>query len=147
MRTGNRRLMREMNSKLVLGLLRSHDSMSQVEISRVSGLCPATITNIVRDLRARALVEEIGTGESIKGRKPTLLRFNPEGRFVIGVEIYVHQLTIAMLDLSGNIKKRVETTNDENKNGFRIRYFGSFTFNFQGFQKSHSLNNFSFTFE
>ena len=73
-RTANRQLMREVNTSLVLDLVRTNDSLSQAEIAKRTGLSAGTVASIVKELRSRNLVEEIGPGESTGGRKPTMLR-------------------------------------------------------------------------
>ena len=69
-RTGNRRLMREVNSKLVLGLLRRSECISQVELLKKTRLSAGTVANIVKELKGRGFVEEVGLGQSVTRHGP-----------------------------------------------------------------------------
>src|SRR3990167_5334089 len=105
-RTGNRKLMREMNKNLVLNLLRDRNSISQVEIADTTKLSAGTVASIVKELKERNFIEEVGYGESSGGRRPTMLRFNPEAQYVISVEFFADDTNVAILDLAGNIKNK-----------------------------------------
>lgn len=105
-RTGNRKLMRELNTNLVLNLLRERNSISQIEIANTTRLSAGTVTSIVKELMERNFVEEIGYGESTGGRRPTMLRFNPEAQYVISVGFFADEMHIAILDLVANIKNK-----------------------------------------
>ena len=107
MYTANRDLMREWNRKLVLSLIREQESISQVEISKKSGLSAGTVNNITRELRKQGFIENVGYGESCGGRKPIIFRFNSKSKYVISVSFFVTETKIAILDLNGNIQKKV----------------------------------------
>ncbi len=106
-RPANRKLMREWNTKLILSLIRNTSATSQVEIFRNSGLSPATVTNITRDLRKQGLVKSVGRGESVGGRRPVILKFNHQARYVIAAGIFGSETVLAVVDLGGNILDRV----------------------------------------
>ena len=55
-RTGNRKLMREMNKNLVLNLLRDRNSISQVEIADTTKLSAGTVASIVKELKERNFI-------------------------------------------------------------------------------------------
>ncbi len=102
-RTGNRRLMREVNTKLILGHLRRCDALSQAELLKKTGLSVGTIANIVKELKEDGFVKEVGPGTSSIGRKPVQLRFNPCARHVVAIELSSGQTQVALVDLSGRI--------------------------------------------
>ena len=107
-RTGNRQLIRELNTNLVINQIRQSDPVSQADIMKRTRLSAGTVTSIVKELKDREFVQDIGPGESSIGRKPTLLRFNAQARYVIGAAFFADQTHLAILDLGGNIKKQVE---------------------------------------
>ena len=84
-RTGSRKLMRQLNTRLVLNAIRETDCISSVDITRQTRLSAGTVASVVKELSGRGYVEKIGQGESSVGRKPILLRFNPEAGYVISV--------------------------------------------------------------
>jgi predicted NBD/HSP70 family sugar kinase len=102
-RTGNRLLMREVNSKLVLGVIRRSETVSQVELLKKTRLSVGTVASIVKELKGQGLVEEVGLGQSVIGRRPMLLQFNPRARYIVGVELTADRTRVALLDLAGTI--------------------------------------------
>lgn len=61
----------------------------------------ATISQIVDQLLRDGFVQTVGPAESAKGRRPTLLRFNPRARCAIGVELGESSCTAILTDLNG----------------------------------------------
>jgi predicted NBD/HSP70 family sugar kinase len=88
------------NEMLVLDLLRSSDSLSQSQICEMTGLGSSTISYIVGRLRDNQLIIE-GPGQSSKrGAKPTVISINPDGQFIIGVEIGPSYISMGLFDFN-----------------------------------------------
>ncbi len=101
---GNVQLMQKINRLKVLEFIRSECNISRANISKLTGLSPSSVTNIVSHLLEIKLVIETGTidlGEV--GRKATNLRFNYAAYGIISVNIEALKLEIALTDLIGNI--------------------------------------------
>ena len=77
---------RDINRQIVLNFIRVHSPISRAEIARETSLQRSTISAIVEDLTQEGLVEEIGTGTSTGGRKPTLLRLKTGTPVALGVD-------------------------------------------------------------
>ena len=107
-RTGNRRLMQELNTSLVLNLIRQAECTSQVEIQNKTSLSAGIISRITKELKQKGFIETVGPGSSISGRKPVMMRFNPKAGYVISAAVFSDTVNIAILDLTGNIKNRVD---------------------------------------
>jgi len=103
MRRGNRELIRRMNRNLVLNLVKSRGPISRAEVARLSGLSQATVSGITAELLQSGLVEEVGSGKSRGGRRPVLLRLNPQAGYVVGVKLMEHAVTSALTDLDANV--------------------------------------------
>jgi predicted NBD/HSP70 family sugar kinase len=99
---------RDINKQIVLNYVRDRAPISRAEIARETALQRSTISAIVEDLQEAGLIEEIGTGDSTGGRKPTLLRLKTETPVAIGVDVAPEKTSIALADLSGNILDKVE---------------------------------------
>jgi predicted NBD/HSP70 family sugar kinase len=86
----------------VLRLLQRHPSVgpvSQAEIARATGLAPATVSNIVRELAASGMVETtVG-----RGRRGTTVRVSRGAGMVVGIDFGHRHLRVAVGDLSGEI--------------------------------------------
>ncbi len=65
---------RGINKQIVLNYIRDRSPISRAEIARETALQRSTVSAIVDDLHGAGLIEEIGTGASSGGRKPTMLR-------------------------------------------------------------------------
>ncbi|MFH1903442.1 MAG: ROK family transcriptional regulator [Candidatus Omnitrophota bacterium] len=107
MRTGNRALMREWNTKLILGVIREQETTSQIEIFKKSGLSLGTVANITRQLKKEGFIKNLGRGKSNGGRKPMVFCFNSKAKYVISVALFAIETRMAILDLAGNILKKI----------------------------------------
>lgn len=101
--TGDQQLIKKMNKTIVLDTIRGRQPLSRADISAGIGLNKATVSSLVAELIDSRLVNEIGPGESSGGRKPTLLLFNKNAGFAIGVDIRVSDLLAVLVDLEGNV--------------------------------------------
>lgn len=107
--TGNYEVVKSVNTSLVLDALRQHEELSRAEIARMTGLTTGTITNIVKTLLEYGLVEEIGSGASIGGgRKPIILKLNPEGGYAIGIELSTLGIKAILVNLLAEPLTRLE---------------------------------------
>ncbi|HET7089574.1 MAG TPA: ROK family transcriptional regulator [Anaerolineae bacterium] len=103
LRKGNRDLIKEINRNLVLNLIKSKGPISRVELAKLSGLSPATISGIVADFTASDLVHEMGEGESRGGRRPVLLRLNHRAGFVVGVKLMDNAIASVLTNLDAQV--------------------------------------------
>ncbi|MGC7873726.1 ROK family transcriptional regulator [Desulfosporosinus sp. SYSU MS00001] len=102
--------LKTLNRLKVLNLIRENQEMSRQELAKLTGLTPAAITGIVRELVQMGNVIELGPGESSGGRRPIKLKFNPEAGYVIGVEITRNRTTLGIVDLQAKPIKIIEAS-------------------------------------
>src|SRR5438445_10270970 len=93
-------VVRDINRRVVLNLIRTRQPISRADLARVSGLQRSTISLIVEQLILENWVLEGPTGRLPRGRRPTFLRLNDE-RVIIGVDIRPVQTTVALADANG----------------------------------------------
>jgi predicted NBD/HSP70 family sugar kinase len=100
---GDITFIKNINKQLVLNLIRNHNFISAPELSRITGLRPSTILNILNDLSDRSLIKNIGKGDSTKkgGKRPTLWKLNDSVAYVIGLDIEIGELSVVILNLGG----------------------------------------------
>ncbi|MNJ38981.1 N-acetylglucosamine repressor [compost metagenome] len=101
--TGDQQLIKKMNKTIVLDTIRHHQPLSRTDIASSIGLNKATVSSLVLELIHSQLVTEIGPGESSGGRKPTLLLFNSNAGYAIGIDIRVHHLLMVLVNLEGTV--------------------------------------------
>jgi predicted NBD/HSP70 family sugar kinase len=92
---------REINTRIALDLVRTHQPISRADLARLMNMHRASITLLVNELLAEGLVVEGGTGESHRGRKPTFLYINSREQCVVGVDIRYTRTFIVVTDLLG----------------------------------------------
>lgn len=97
---------RGINKQIVLNYVRDRAPISRAEIARETALQRSTVSAIVDDLQEAGLIEEIGTGDSTGGRKPTLLKLRTGIPVAIGVDVTPRETTIATADLLGHILEK-----------------------------------------
>jgi predicted NBD/HSP70 family sugar kinase len=100
MRTASSEVVRDINRRLVLNLVRTRQPISRADLARASGLQRSTISLIIEGLIAESWVIEGPTGRLPRGRRPTFLRLNDE-RVIIGVDIRPSMTTVALADANG----------------------------------------------
>ncbi len=93
-------VVRDINRRIVLNLIRTRQPISRADLARVSGLQRSTISLIVEELINENWVLEGPTGRPPRGRRPTFLRLNEE-RVIIGVDLRPIQTTVALADVNG----------------------------------------------
>lgn len=94
---------RDINKQIVLNYVRVRSPISRAEIARETSLQRSTVSAIVDDLVSEKMIEEIGTGDSTGGRKPTLLQLRTGTPIAIGVDITPLETTVVLADLAGNL--------------------------------------------
>ena len=117
---GSLKLIREINSSIIIDLLKAKGPQSKYDISKSTGLSAPSVTNIVNDLIKIGIVKEVGMGESIGGRPPLLLDLNLQGGFIIGVDISSDDITAIVVDFVGNIVSKSILPMDVNDSEFII---------------------------
>jgi predicted NBD/HSP70 family sugar kinase len=93
-------VVRDINRRIVLNLIRTRQPISRADLARASGLQRSTISLIVEQLIEENWVVEGPTGRLPRGRRPTFLRLNDD-RVIIGVDIRPIQTTVALADANG----------------------------------------------
>ena len=107
-RTGNKRLLRDLNQSIVFNMIVERGSISRTELAKQSGLPAATITRIVGDFLSAGLVSEVSSEESSGGRRPVLLSINPSAGYIVGVKLREDSMTVAICDLNCTIIHALE---------------------------------------
>lgn len=101
LRTGDYRLVREVNQALVLELLRD-EGRSRADLAVATGLNRATVGKIIDQLLEARLVREAGKTSHGPGRPATLLEIDPAAGYLIGAELGVDYLDVILTDFSGH---------------------------------------------
>ncbi len=106
-------VVRDINRRIVLNLIRTRQPISRADLARVSGMQRSTISLIVEQLIGENWVLTGPTVRLPRGRRPTFLRLNDE-RVMIGVDVRPAQITAAVADANGRFisQEVIATTPD-----------------------------------
>lgn len=107
---GSFELMKQMNVSAVLKVIRDNAGLSRADVAKITGLTPASVTNITKMLIEDGYLVECKIGQSSGGRPPIILELNPDARYVVGICIGVGIIDVVITNLSANIilKKSIE---------------------------------------
>lgn len=96
---GSASSLRSANQQRVVDVLRLGDHVTQAGLARRTGLAPATVSSIVRDLLAARLV----TTEPGSGRRGGAVRLAPGAGLVAGIDFGHSHVAVAVGDLTGTV--------------------------------------------
>ncbi len=88
---------------IVADAIRRNQPISRVDVARSTRLSRATVTGIVQQLVRGGWVVEAGSGPSARGRRPVLLRLNPQAIYCLALKIAPGRVTAAIADLGAQI--------------------------------------------
>lgn len=99
-----RSFVRAYNRYSILNTIRSSGMISRIDISKTTGLSRASVTGITAELMDEGLIVEKETGAYAGGRRPVLLSLNPDGAYVLGVNVALNQISVAVVDFLARCK-------------------------------------------
>ena len=93
---------RDINRRIVLNLIRSHQPISRADLARHSGLQRSTVSVIAEQLIEEKWVTEGAVGHVPRGRRPRFLHLNKGRVGIIGIDIRPAVTAIALADLDAH---------------------------------------------
>jgi predicted NBD/HSP70 family sugar kinase len=108
---------RDINRRIVLNLIRTHQPISRADLARHSGLQRSTVSVITEQLMDERWVTEGANGHTLRGRRPRFLHLNKERIGIIGINIRPATTTLAFADLDAHFlaQESLATTADPKK--------------------------------
>ncbi|HZI97043.1 MAG TPA: ROK family transcriptional regulator [Actinomycetales bacterium] len=98
---GSQASLREANRGRVVDAVRRHGALTQVEVATATGLSPATVSNIVRELVALDVLAVQPTSRS--GRRAQQVSFARAAGVCVGVDFGYRHLRVAVADMSQHL--------------------------------------------
>jgi len=99
-------LLRSINQRSVLELIRRHGPLSRAQVARVSGLSKPTVSQVLSQLTRADLVRQVGRSRGAKGPSALLYELNARAGWVVGIDVGRRWLRAAVADLSGEVLAR-----------------------------------------
>lgn len=98
--------LRKKNTLITLKTIMESSSITKADVAAKTGLTLMTVNTIMNNLLKKNIITECGIADSNSGRKATLYVVNPATYHIIGVNIGVGLVTLAVSDL--NLKTEEE---------------------------------------
>jgi len=98
---------RRHNSRITFDVIRLNGPITRVKIAELTGLTPAAISSLTRDLITQEMIVEKGRQRGQRGQPAVELEINPNARFAIGVDLDRDHLTGIAINLAGEILAEV----------------------------------------
>lgn len=96
-------LMKKQNKILVLDIIKNQSPISRMEIAKITGMSPTSITRIVGELNNEGFIRETELVTSGVGRKAALLDICDDVLYTIGIEIDKFVFKIGIVNYVGEI--------------------------------------------
>lgn len=104
------------NKKRIIKLLSRERELTKLDISRALDISVPTVTTICSELIEEGIVDEGGVASSTGGRKPVIIRFIPNSRYSIGIDLRENYIRAVLTDLDcriiKDIKKEIRIINE-----------------------------------
>jgi len=113
-------LLKQLNARQLLALVRANNPCSRADLVRLSGLSAPTVSSAIDYLERKKLVTRLGLGSSSGGRRPDMIAFNSSRGVVGGVDLGGSTGRLAIADLDGKIQVRSVFSTRGNKSPERI---------------------------
>ena len=99
-------LIKTINERRILNLIREEGPISRNELAKRTKISKVAVSTIISRLDDDGYILEIGKGQSTSkgGKRPTLLKLNPDNGYVIGIQIKRGTSTIALANIESEIK-------------------------------------------
>ncbi len=91
------------SKKKLLKHIFKHSEITRGDLVKATGLSNLTVTKLVAEMLEQSLIIEDGVISSSIGRRPNVLKINPEYRYVISADIGFHEFRIGVVRFNGEI--------------------------------------------
>src|SRR5260221_8876411 len=109
-RIATRGTSRHINRQIALTLISSHQPISRADLARRMKLRRGAIGVLIQELLGDGHVVEGTTGQTPRGRKPTLLYINTRQRSSVAVDVRASGTLIMLADPMGRARSDISST-------------------------------------
>lgn len=99
----------------LLQLVRAHQGISRIELASLMGIAPSTIGIFVSRLIKEGFLVEESTVKPERGRPRTVLTLNPNGGYMLGVDIEANRVRAVRLNFREEIEDSVSVKIDPDR--------------------------------
>lgn len=110
----------KVNRSLVIRTLNKQKITTRAEITELTGLNKATVTNIISDLIEWGTVREVGLSTGKSGRRTILIELNKDNYAIIGAWLKRNELITGVFDIYGQCRYTKNVIFEPNDNGEKV---------------------------
>ncbi|MDR0654882.1 MAG: ROK family transcriptional regulator [Treponema sp.] len=97
----NQNAIQEMNRSLILHLLWEYTLCSRAKLAQLTGLKPATLSNVINSFIEWGIVKEEGSIDGKKGRRAIGIRLDTERYCIVAIRLSQKYFSVGLFDISG----------------------------------------------
>jgi predicted NBD/HSP70 family sugar kinase len=112
--------LRRDNRSVLLSALYFDRPSSRQDLSEATGLSPASVSNVIRELIGEGIVLEAGSVDSDGGRPRVLLQINSDYGYVIGVDVGETRVRVELFDLTMTERAKADYPLDPRQHGVDV---------------------------
>ncbi len=101
-------LMKQSNRSRILNVVYQNKTVTRQEVSRILKISLPTVVSNVSDMVEEGILEIAGMATSTGGRKPMIIRFVPDARYSIGIELTAFKGKIILTNLRSKIIDEID---------------------------------------
>ncbi len=103
------------NQRQMLKLIRAGGEVSRAELAKLTGLTRPTVSSVIGELLDSELIMETGKGVSSGGKRPIMLKIQPDSGYAIGIDLAdEYQIRGVLCDLNGQVVRHKNLSYDNN---------------------------------
>lgn len=106
-------LMKQSNRSRILNVVYQKKTATRQEVSRILKISLPTVVSNVADMVEEGILEVAGMATSTGGRKPMIIRFVPDSRYSIGVELKTFKGRIILTNLRSKVIDEIDLKWDQ----------------------------------
>ncbi len=106
--------------RLIVEYLYRNAKASNPELAKLTNMSSPTIHKLISELIDLGIVQELGYGDSIGGRRPNLYGINPNARYIISIDIDCRMIKMGVFNLQNELISDNITYFDNIKNKTHI---------------------------
>lgn len=112
--TVDQKHIRSVNQRVILNTIINTDTISRAALSRLVGMSKSAMTEYISSLLEMGIIIEVGEGQSTPtgGRKPILLKFNKNYKYIIAIDLSFEDSIFVLSNLGGEIINKISKNVD-----------------------------------
>lgn len=119
-KTSNTDLKRFRQQSFIIEYLYRNGQASNPDLAKLTNMSSPTINKLIVELIDMGIVQELGHGASIGGRRPNIYGINPNAKYIISIDIDCRMIKMGVFNLQNEAVSEIITYFDNVKNKKKV---------------------------